>query len=81
MKKTLFALVALLSCSAYADGRVNLYGIADVWMGSVKHIDLSLGNLPNAGVNPASSSNTVVDSGGLADSRIGLTPKKIWVAV
>ena len=76
MKRSLFALAAILSCSAYAEGSVNLYGIADVWIGSAKHIDLSLGNLPNAGVNPASSSNTVVDTGGLADSRVGLTAEE-----
>lgn len=76
MKKSLVALAAVLSFSAYADNAVTLYGIADAWIGSAKHIDLSRTNQPNAGVNPASSSNTVVDSGGLADSRVGLSAEE-----
>ena len=76
MKKSLVALAAVLSFSAYADNAVTLYGIADAWIGSAKHIDLSRTNQPNAGVNPANSSNTVVDSGGLADSRIGLSAEE-----
>ncbi len=76
MKKSLVALAAILSFSAYAESSVTLYGIADAWVGSAKHIDLSRTNQPNAIVNPATSSNTVVDSGGLADSRIGLSAEE-----
>lgn len=76
MKKPLIALAVALSFSAYADSTVNLYGIADVWLGSVKHLDLSGTNQPNPTANPASSRNAVVDSGGLADSRVGLSAEE-----
>jgi predicted porin len=59
MKKNLIAVVAALAASggAFAQSSVTLYGIADVWVGSVKA----------AGVR-----NIVVESGGISGSRFGL---------
>jgi predicted porin len=57
MKKSLIALAVLAASGAsFAQSSVTLYGIADVWFGSVKA----------GGVT-----NTVVESGGVAGSRFG----------
>jgi predicted porin len=58
MKKNLIAILATVAASggAFAQSSVTLYGIADVWVGSVKA----------AGVR-----NIVVESGGISGSRFG----------
>lgn len=62
MKKSLIALAVLAaSGAAMAQSSVSLYGVADVWFGSVK-----------AGAPGARTSQTVVESGGVTDSRWGL---------
>jgi predicted porin len=61
MKKTLVALAALASMSAFAQSSVTLYGIGDVWFGQT-----------SAGVGAAKLSQTVINSGGLNGSRFGL---------
>lgn len=62
MKKSLIALAILGSVAgvAQAQSTVTLYGIADVWVGSVK-----------SGLN--AKRTTVVESGGFNGSRFGLT--------
>lgn len=62
MKKTLVALAALAAASAFAADSVTLYGVADAWLGQAK-----------AG---AASTQTVVNSGGLSTSRIGVKTKE-----
>ena len=62
MKKTLVAVAALAASAAFAQSSVTLYGVADAYFGSEK-ID---------GV----TSQTVVNSGGLSQSRIGLSVKE-----
>lgn len=58
MKKNLIAIAVLSAASGvFAQSSVTLYGIADVWFGSVKA----------AGVR-----NTVLESGGISSSRFGL---------
>ena len=62
MKKSLIALAVLAaSGAAMAQSSVSLYGVADVWFGSVKD-----------GAPGARTSQTVVESGGVTDSRWGL---------
>jgi predicted porin len=57
MKKSLIALAVLAASGAsFAQSSVTLYGIADVWFGSVKSGDVT---------------NTVIQSGGVAGSRFG----------
>lgn len=62
MKKTLVAVAALAASAAFAQSSVTLYGVADAYFGSEK-ID---------GV----TSQTVVNSGGLSQSRIGVSVKE-----
>ena len=62
MKKTLVAVAALAASAAFAQSSVTLYGVADAYFGSEK-ID---------GV----TSQTVVNSGGLSTSRIGVSVKE-----
>ena len=62
MKKTLVAVAALAASAAFAQSSVTLYGVADAYFGSEK-LD---------GV----TSQTVVNSGGLSQSRIGLSVKE-----
>ncbi len=63
MKKSLVALAVLVaSGAAMAQSSVTLYGIADIWLGTVK-ADQELAN-PN--------SVTKLDSGGISTSRWGL---------
>ena len=62
MKKSLIAMAVLAAAgAASAQSSVQLYGIADVWFGSVK-----------TGVGAAEVRNTKVDSGGVDSSRWGL---------
>lgn len=62
MKKTLIALAAMASMSAFAQSSVTLYGVADVWLGSVK-----------TDVNGVSGVRQIVlNDGGLSGSRFGL---------
>lgn len=57
MKKSLIAIAVLAASGAsFAQSSVTLYGIADAWFGSVKAGDVR---------------NTVVESGGIAQSRFG----------
>ena len=71
MKKSLVALAALAATAAFAQSSVTLYGIADVYVGQTK----AMGSNALGGVaNP--SSQTVVNSGGLSTSRIGLSVKE-----
>ena len=62
MKKTLVAVAALAASAAFAQSSVTLYGVADAYFGSEK-ID-------------GATSQTVVNSGGLSQSRIGLSVKE-----
>ena len=66
MKKTLVAVAALAASAAFAQSSVTLYGVADAYFGSEK-----LASGPNPGV-----SQTVVNSGGLSQSRIGVSVKE-----
>lgn len=61
MKKSLIALAVLAaSGAAMAQSSVTVYGLADVWVGSVK-----------ASTATTSARETVLESGGFATSRIG----------
>jgi predicted porin len=61
MKKSLIALAVLAaSGAAMAQSSVTLYGVADIWLGSVK-----------TEVNGDSSRETLLESGGVNTSRIG----------
>jgi len=61
MKKSLIALAVLAaSGAAMAQSSVTVYGLADVWVGSVK-----------GSTQAGSASETVLESGGFATSRIG----------
>ena len=62
MKKTLIALAAFAATAAFAQSSVTLYGIADVYVGQTKTF--------------GGTSQTVVNSGGLSTSRIGLSVKE-----
>ena len=62
MKKTLVAVAALAASAAFAQSSVTLYGVADAYFGSEKGA---------AGVN-----QTVVNSGGLSESRLGVSVKE-----
>lgn len=68
MKKTLVALAALASMSAFAQSSVTLYGVADFWVGTAKGGAFDGTAVQNA--NPISQ--TRVDTGGLSGSRWGL---------
>lgn len=63
MKKSLVALAALAATAAFAQSSVTLYGIADAYVGQVKGFG-------------AGTTQTVVNSGGLSESRIGLSVKE-----
>ena len=62
MKKSLVALAALAATAAFAQSSVTLYGIADAYVGQTKYFDFE--------------PQTVVNSGGLSQSRIGLSVKE-----
>lgn len=62
MKKTLIALAAFAATAAFAQSSVTLYGIADAYVGQTKGF--------------GGTSQTVVNSGGLSTSRIGLSVKE-----
>ena len=87
MKKTLVALAALASMSAFAQSSVTLYGVADVWLGSAKTTitggtgAAAVGNANNPFLltpptDPTTKTNgvaqTVLNSGGYNGSRWGL---------
>lgn len=64
MKKSLIALAVLAASGAsFAQSSVTLYGIADIWVGSVK---------TENGVAGTSQTDTVMQSGGVNQSRWGL---------
>ena len=65
MKKTLVALAALASMSAFAQSSVTLYGIADVWLGNLKK------TTEIGGVTTGVAQN-LLNSGGINGSRWGL---------
>jgi predicted porin len=67
MKKTLVALAALASMSAFAQSSVTLYGVADAWVGSLKQNSTADGGLTFGAI-----SQTKLDSGGLSGSRWGM---------
>lgn len=62
MKKTLVAVAALAASAAFAQSSVTLYGVADAYFGSEK--------------GAANVSNTVVNDGGLSQSRLGVSVKE-----
>ena len=62
MKKSLVALAALAATAAFAQSSVTLYGIADAYVGQTKF--------------EGGPTQTVVNSGGLSQSRIGLSVKE-----
>lgn len=62
MKKSVIALaVALAAGASYAQSSVELYGVADIWFGSTKST-----------TNGVGERQTVLQDGGLSDSRWGL---------
>jgi predicted porin len=64
MKKSLVALAVLAASGAsFAQSSVTVYGIADLWFGTVKDVD---------GVAGTTDKQTKVDSGGVNGSRWGL---------
>jgi predicted porin len=68
MKKTLIALAVLSAAGvASAQSSVTLYGVADVYLGSIKTKSTNA-----AGVS-SSLRQTVINSGGFGESRFGLT--------
>ena len=79
MKKTLIALAALAAASAFAESSVTLYGSADAFFGrdSKTTPALGAGLLNQSSVTPyAKDSQTVVNSGGLGPSRLGISVKE-----
>lgn len=62
MKKTLIAFAAAAAASAFAADSVTIYGVADAWFGQTEG---------NNGI-----SQTVVQSGGLSTSRLGVSVKE-----
>ncbi|MBV5298281.1 MAG: porin, partial [Rhodoferax sp.] len=63
MKKSLIALAVMAASGAsFAQSSVSVYGLADIWFGSVK-VDLP---------NGSSTTTTKLDSGGVNTSRWGL---------
>ncbi|MEY4138765.1 MAG: hypothetical protein RLZZ371_947 [Pseudomonadota bacterium] len=65
MKKSLIALAVLAASGAsFAQSSVSVYGLADIWFGSVK---------TESGVAGTSLTQTKLDSGGVNQSRWGLT--------
>jgi predicted porin len=67
MKKTLVAIAALAAVSSFAQSSVTLYGIADVWLGSLKTNSQAATGGPFTAV-----SQTKIDSGGQSGSRWGM---------
>ena len=64
MKKSLIALAVMAASGAsFAQSSVTLYGLADIWLGSVKTTD---------GVAGTSLTQTKMDSGGVNTSRWGM---------
>ena len=91
MKKTLIALAALAAASAFAESSVTLYGSADAFFGHDSQTRPAAVALPGAlvglsGLTPlmgksaltpySKNSQTVVDSGGLGPSRLGISVKE-----
>ena len=91
MKKTLIALAALAAASAFAESSVTLYGSADAFFGRDSQTRPAAVALPGAlvglsGLTPlmgksaltpySKNSQTVVDSGGLGPSRLGISVKE-----
>lgn len=70
MKKTLVAVAALAASAAFAQSSVTLYGVADAYFGSEK----GFANVANPAANGVSQ--TVVNSGGLSESRLGVSVKE-----
>ena len=75
MKKTLVAVAALAASAAFAQSSVTLYGVADAYFGTQKSAAAhGTGNPAPAVVqNP---SQTVVNNGGLSESRLGVSVKE-----
>lgn len=72
MKKSLIALAVLAaSGAAMAQSSVTLYGIADVWVGSVKNTNNAASVAAGAGAG--SIRQAVLESGGVNGSRWGMT--------
>ena len=61
MKKTLVALAAMASMSAFAQSSVTLYGVADIWLANVK-----------TSVGGSGVAQNLMGSGGINGSRFGL---------
>lgn len=62
MKKTLVAVAAMAATAAFAQSSVTLYGVADAYFGGEK--------------GAAQVRDTVVNSGGLSESRVGISIKE-----
>ena len=76
MKKTLVAVAALAASAAFAQSSVTLYGVADAYFGSEKGANAP-SNVPGAaGATVQRPSQTVVNSGGLSESRLGVSVKE-----
>ena len=91
MKKSLIVLAALAAGSAFADSSVTLYGSADAFFGQTSNTLPTATALPGplaplSGLTPlmnrstlspyAKNSQTVVNSGGLGPSRLGIRVKE-----
>jgi predicted porin len=76
MKKTLIALAALAAASAFAESSVTLYGSADAFFGRDSQTTPT-GLTNKSALTPyTKNSQTVVDSGGLGPSRLGISVKE-----
>jgi predicted porin len=77
MKKTLVAIAALAAVSSFAQSTVTLYGVADVWLGSLKNPGYTVNVNGTTGVVTSAVAGTAVtqtllNTGGLSGSRFGL---------
>jgi predicted porin len=76
MKKTLVAIAALAAVSSFAQSSVTLYGVADVWLGSLKSNSVTVTGAGTAAspfvLTQSSITQRKIDSGGQSGSRWGL---------
>jgi predicted porin len=76
MKKTLVAIAALAAVSSFAQSSVTLYGVADVWLGSLKSNSVTVTGAGTAAspfvVTQSAITQRKIDSGGQSGSRWGL---------
>jgi predicted porin len=72
MKKTLVAIAALAAVSSFAQSSVTLYGVADVWLGSLKSNSVTVTGAGTAAspfvVTQSAITQRKIDSGGQSGS-------------